>query len=160
MVEAYKKSIDVNIAYGILYYLETSEISRIPAIRHELRHMVMQRNELACYVRHRLELPPMLKSPHLCGKCYAKTSCFIYHKLVDGGDGETSGMREKFDEIVKHLKPDHQEFFKKWDDLLTKEEKDVLKFRRELWTMLSSEREKLGRCFAKDQRSIAFDTRS
>lgn len=148
MVEAYKKSIDVNIAYGILYYLETSEISRIPAIRHELRHMVMQRNELACYVRHRLELPPMLKSPHLCGKCYAKTSCFIYHKLVDGGDGETSGMREKFDEIVKHLKPDHQEFFKKWDDLLTKEEKDVLKFRRELWTMLSSEREKLGRCFA------------
>ena len=109
--------------------------------------MIMQRNELACYVRHRLELPPMLKSPHLCGKCYAKTPCFIYHKLVDNGDGETSGMKEKFDDLVKHLKPIHQDFFKKWDDLLTKEEADVLKFRRELWTMLSSEREKVGRCF-------------
>lgn len=109
--------------------------------------MIMQRNKLACYVRHRLELPPMLKSPHLCGKCYAKTPCFVYHKLVDGGNGETSGVNEKFDEVVQHLKPEHQEFFKKWDDLLTKEEKDVLKFRRELWTMLSSEREKVGRCF-------------
>lgn len=138
---------DVQIAYGILYYMETSEISRIPAIRHELRHMIIQRNELACYVRRRLELPPMIKSPHLCGKCYAKTACFTYHKLVDDGDGETSGMKEKFGELVNHLKPIHQEFFKKWDDLLTKEETDVLKFRRELWTMLSSEREKVGRCF-------------
>ncbi|MCJ1387495.1 Tripartite DNA replication factor [Xylographa bjoerkii] len=138
---------DVQIAYGILYYMETSEISRIPAVRHELRHMIMQRNELACYVRRRLELPPMLKSPHLCGRCYAKTPCFVYHKLVDNGDGITSGMNEKFEELVSHLKPIHQDFFKKWDDLLTKEEADVLKFRRELWTMLSSEREKVGRCF-------------
>lgn len=109
--------------------------------------MIMQRNDLACYVRHRLELPPMLKSPHLCGRCYAKTPCFIYHKLVDNGDGESSGMKEKFDELVNHLKPVHAEFFSKWDDLLTKEEADVFKFRRELWTMLSSEREKVGRCF-------------
>ena len=138
---------DVQVAYGILYYMETSEISRIPAIRHELRHMIIQRNELACYVRRRLELPPMINSPHLCGKCYAKTACFVYHKLVDNGDGESSGMKEKFDELVNHLKPIHQEFFKKWDDLLTKEETDVLKFRRELWTMLSSERERVGRCF-------------
>lgn len=32
--------------------------------------------------------------------------------------------------------------------LLTKEETDMMKFRRELWTMLSTEREKLGRCFS------------
>ena len=89
----------------------------------------------------------MLKSPHLCNRCYAKNSCFVYHKLVEGGDGETSGLKEKFDDAVKHLNYSHQEFFKKWDDLLTKEEKDVLKFRRELWTLQSSEREKLGRCF-------------
>src|SRR5579862_8365814 len=55
---------DVEIAYGILYYMETSETHRIHAIRHELRHMVMQRNEMACYVRDRLQLPPMLKSSH------------------------------------------------------------------------------------------------
>ncbi|KFY27410.1 hypothetical protein V493_03482 [Pseudogymnoascus sp. VKM F-4281 (FW-2241)] len=140
---------DIDIAYGILYYMETSETIRIPAIRHELRHMIMQRNELACFVRERhAQLPPMLKRENLCNRCYAKTTCFIYHKLADDGDGETSGMKGKFDEVVKHLTPQHKEFFLKWDDLLTKEEKESLKFRRELWTMLSSEREKLGRCFS------------
>ena len=72
----------------------------------------------------------------------------MYHKLAEDGDGETSGMKEKFTELVNHLKPSHQDFFKKWDDLLTKEESEIMKFKRELWTMLSVEREKHGRCFA------------
>ena len=139
---------DIDVACGILYYLDSAETSRVPAIRHELMHMVMQRNELASYIRQRIELPPMLKSPHLCGRCYAKTSCFIYHKLTEGGNGETSGMGEKFDEVVRHLNPAHAAFFKRWDDLLSKEEKDVVKIRRELWTMQSGEREKVGRCFS------------
>ncbi|KAB8339331.1 hypothetical protein FH972_022264 [Carpinus fangiana] len=139
---------DVAIAYGILYYTETSEISRVPAIRHELRHMIMQRNELACYVREKLTLPPMVNDTRKCGHCYAKTSCFLYHRLVENGNGETSGMRDKFDAVTKHLKPAHQEFFRKWDHLLTKEESEIMKFRRELWTMMSIEREKLGRAFA------------
>lgn len=139
---------DIEIAYGILYYMETSKTMRIPAIRHELRHMIMQRNQLACYVRERsVQLPPMLKSKHMCGKCYAKTSCFIYHRLADDGDGESSGMNEKFDELVKHLTPDHKEFFVKWENLLTKEEKEGQKTKRELWTMTSAEREKKSRCF-------------
>jgi DNA replication ATP-dependent helicase Dna2 len=83
----------------------------------------------------------------MCKQCYSKTACFVYHKLVDNGDGETSGVGDKFEEVVGHLKPQHAEFFKKWDSLLTKEEKDMMKFRRELWTMLSKEREALGRCF-------------
>lgn len=140
---------DVEIAFGILYYMETSETIRIPAIRHELRHMIMQRNELACFVRERdAQLPPMLKKENMCNRCYAKVPCFIYHRLADDGTGESSGLKAKFDEVVKHLTPKHKEFFLKWDDLLTKEEKESLKFRRELWTMLSSEREKLGRCFS------------
>ena len=120
---------------------------RILGVRNELMHMIMQRNQLAGYIRDRLQLPPMLQRPHLCNRCYAQTACFTYHKLVEDGNSETSGLKEKFDDMVQHLKPIHQEFFKKWDDLITKEEGDVLKFRRELWTMLSSEREKLGRCF-------------
>ena len=139
---------DVQIAYGILYYMETSEISRIPGIRNEIRGMIIQRNEVACYVRQRLELPSMLKSPHICGRCFAKTTCFTYHKLVDDGNGQTSGMNEKFDELVGHLKTVHQEFFLKWDNLLTKEESDLVKFKRELWTMTSTEREKAQRCFS------------
>ncbi|KAK8111453.1 uncharacterized protein PG998_007910 [Apiospora kogelbergensis] len=140
---------DIEIAYGILYYMESSQTTRIPTIRHELRHMIMQRNQLACYVRERsVQLPPMKRSTNACGNCYAKVPCFIYHKLADDGDAETSAMKDKFDEVVKHLTPRHQEFFLRWEDLLTKEEKESQKLRRELWTMLSSEREKVGRCFA------------
>ena len=129
--------------------METSETSRVPAVRHELIHMIKQRNELAEFVRQKHEIPPMLKnSSHLCGKCYAQKTCFIYHKLVDDGNGETTGLREMFDELVKHLNPTHQQFFTKWDNLLSKEEKDIVKLRRELWTLQSSEREKLGRCFS------------
>ncbi|KAK4141106.1 uncharacterized protein C8A04DRAFT_14358 [Dichotomopilus funicola] len=140
---------DIEIAYGVLYYMETSQTLRIPAIRHELRHMIMQRNMLACYIRERsVQLPPMKRSKNACGRCYAQASCFTYHKLADGGDGETSGLHETFDEAVRHLTPTHREFFLKWEDLLTKEEKESQKLRRELWTMVSTEREKLGRCFS------------
>jgi DNA replication ATP-dependent helicase Dna2 len=139
---------DIDIVYGLLYYMETSQMFRIPAIRHELRHMIMQRNQLACHVRERnVQLPPMKRSKNMCGKCYAQASCFVYHKLADDGDGETSGMADKFDNVVKHLTPEHKDFFLKWENLLTKEEKESQKLRRELWTLVSSEREKLGRCF-------------
>lgn len=140
---------DIEVAYGILYYMETSQTIRIPTIRNELRHMIMQRNQLACYIRERhVQLPPMKRSMNTCGNCYAKVSCFIYHKLADDGTEDTSGIKGKFDEVVRHLTSTHREFFLRWEDLLTKEEKESQKLRRELWTMFSSERERLGRCFA------------
>jgi DNA replication ATP-dependent helicase Dna2 len=153
---------DIDIVYGILYYMETSKTIRISAIRRELRHMIMQRNQLACYIRERsVQLPPMLKNKHMCGKCYAKPACFIYHRLADNGDGESSGMNDKFDELVKHLTPVHQDFFIKWENLLTKEEKESQKTKRELWTMTSTEREKKSRCFADviiEEGSASVDT--
>ncbi|KAJ9606581.1 DNA replication endonuclease-helicase Dna2 [Cladophialophora chaetospira] len=139
---------DINVTCGILYYLETNKIFRVEGVRNEIRHMIIERNELACYVHDKLALPPMTKKQHLCKSCYSKAACFTYHKLSEAGTAETSGLGEKFTEVVGHLSPVHQEFFKKWDDLLTKEERDTMKFRRELWTMLSSEREALGRCFS------------
>jgi DNA replication ATP-dependent helicase Dna2 len=139
---------DVNVTCGVLYYLETSKTFRVESVRNEIRHMIIERNELACYVHEKLDLPPMLKKPYMCKACYSKTECFTYHKLIDGGDGETSGLGEAFTEMVSHLKPNHAAFFRKWDDLLTKEERDTMKFRRELWTMLSHERQAVGRCFA------------
>lgn len=89
----------------------------------------------------------MVKKPRLCNQCYAKTPCLIYHKLADDGDGETSGLGNDFVNAVGHLNHQHRDFFRKWDGLLTKEEQTAMRFRRELWTLLSSEREALGRCF-------------
>jgi DNA replication ATP-dependent helicase Dna2 len=141
---------DIDVAYGMLYYLETSAIIRIPAVRNDIIHMLIQRNELACYVRDRIDLPPMLKEDFKCGNCYAQESCFLYNKLVEDGEGESLNKKakQKYDDLVRALKPADRDFMKKWDALLTKEETDMMKFRRELWTMLSTEREKLGRCFS------------
>ncbi|EXJ85051.1 DNA replication ATP-dependent helicase Dna2 [Capronia epimyces CBS 606.96] len=139
---------DINVTCGVLYYMETSKTFRVEGVRNEIRHMIIERNELACYVHDKLALPPMIRKEHLCKSCYSKASCFIYHKLSENGNAETSGLGEKFNEVVDHLSPVHQAFFKKWDDLLTQEERDTMKFRRELWTMLSSEREAVGRCFS------------
>lgn len=138
---------DVDIMFGLLYYIETSKVFSIPAIRNEIRHMIIQRNELASFVHSKLDLPPMVKKPHMCNSCYAKTACWIYHRLKEDGDGQSSGLAEKFDTAMSHLTVADQAWFKKWDDLITKEEKDMMKFRRELWTMSSAERQKLGRCF-------------
>ncbi|KIW67414.1 hypothetical protein PV04_06673 [Phialophora macrospora] len=139
---------DINVTCGMLYYLETNKTFRVEGIRNEIRHMIIERNELACYVHDKLALPPMIKKQHLCKSCYSKSACFTYHKLCEDGTAETSGVGDNFAEIVGHLTPTHQTFFRKWDDLLTKEERDTMKFRRELWTMLGSEREAVGRCFS------------
>jgi DNA replication ATP-dependent helicase Dna2 len=109
----------------------------------------MKRNELACYVRERLKLPPMLTESRqrMCNNCYAQTTCFLYHKLAEDGTSQTIMNKGRFEELIKYLKPIDQTFFQKWDQLLTKEESEMKKFTRELWTMLSKEREKKGRCF-------------
>lgn len=139
---------DVEVTSGILFYMETSKTFRVEGIRNEIRQLIIWRNLLASYVHDKLELPEMIKKEHLCKRCYAQTSCFTYHKLVEGGNEETSGMKKIFDDAVGHLQAQHQAFFQRWDDLLTKEERDSMKFRRELWTMLSTEREQVGRCFS------------
>lgn len=118
--------------------------------------MLQVRNQLAGFIRERTQLPPMLKKARMCNRCYARTPCLMYHKLSENGDGETSGLGDDFEAATKHLGPGDQDFFRKWDDLLTKEEGNLIKFRRELWTLLSNERESLGRCFG----GVVIDPRS
>ncbi|CAP97824.1 Tripartite DNA replication factor [Penicillium rubens] len=138
---------DIDVTFGLLYYLELTKTLSIRGVRHELLQMIQVRNHLAGYIRERQQLPPMLRKARQCIRCYARTPCLIYHKLSEDGDGETSALGEDFDAAVGHLNNGDRDFFRKWDELLTKEEGNLVKFRRELWTLLSSEREALGRCF-------------
>lgn len=55
---------------------------RVPAIREELRGMIIARNQIASYSRNRTILPEMLQNTHACERCYAKTPCFLYHKVT------------------------------------------------------------------------------
>lgn len=109
-------------------------------------------------------LPEMLRNPGKCERCYAQASCFSYHALVEDGNADSAGMVDDgkknhssiWHEAVGHLQliskdqGDAQvlrEWFSKWDKLLTFEESDISRYRRELWTMHSGEREAVGRCF-------------
>lgn len=55
---------------------------------------------------------------------------------------------------TSHLTPTHTAFFKKWEALISLEEQDLVRFRKELWTMGAAEREEKGRCFS----DMALDT--
>lgn len=175
---------DVNVAASILYYLESSAMSRIAPPINEIRQMVQQRNRLAAYVhraRHQPSekeqlaapqtqeiedsgLPTLLKNAYKCGKCYAQQSCFTYHALAEQGSAQSAGMIDDgkknhslvWQEAVGQLRltaenksqaEELRRWFSKWDRLLTFEESDLSRLRKELWTMSSSEREAAGRCF-------------
>ncbi|KAK0250489.1 DNA replication endonuclease-helicase Dna2 [Friedmanniomyces endolithicus] len=177
---------DVAVKAGILYYLESSTMSRIAPSVLEMRQMVQQRNRLAAYI-HRAKhprpveehngvpvlpsqeiedsgLPAMLKDPFKCGRCYAQQSCFTYHAMVENGTSDSAGMVDDgkknhslvWSEAVGHLALSAKDsptsnalkdWFAKWDKLLTFEESEMSRYRKELWTMTSTEREGIGRCF-------------
>ncbi|KAK6495309.1 Tripartite DNA replication factor [Arthrobotrys musiformis] len=138
---------DIESLCGVLYYMEKAETIRVPNLSDEIRGLMIGRNHLARYIYSKLELPPMLQDKRLCGRCYAKTTCFVYHKTMENGDEETSGVGDVFTKEASHLNQTHSEFFSKWETLLSKEEKDMERFRKELWVMTSEEREAAGRCF-------------
>lgn len=178
---------DVTVKAGVLYYLESSSMTRIAPPINEIRQMVQQRNRLASYIHkanyphkdtepeeesdsqefEQSGLPPLLRSAFKCGRCYAQQSCFTYHALVEDGSADTAGMVDDgkknhalvWQEAVGHLLDSTSTYisqaqalrtwFSKWDKLLTFEESETSRFRKELWTMASSEREESGRCFGK-----------
>lgn len=56
---------------------------RVPAIRNELRELIIKRNEVANYTIDRDVLPEMLEDERTCSRCYAKNQCTIYNKVFE-----------------------------------------------------------------------------
>ena len=59
-----------------------------------------------------------------------------------------SPIASLYDMKTGHLTPSQLAFFKKWEQLIALEEKDIVKFRKELWTMTARDREDKGRCLS------------
>ncbi|QRV93352.1 DNA replication ATP-dependent helicase Dna2 [Ceratobasidium sp. AG-Ba] len=157
---------------GILYYTQKDEIIQVHPARNELRGLIMGRNELAASIMHRraledpetptedveqpkleepsLEdtrfLPPPIDEDHQCTRCYARDACTLYRAAVEGlPPSPVPKLKDK----TSHLTPAQAEFFARWETLIALEEQDMVRFRKELWTMGAEKREKLGRCFAR-----------
>ena len=154
---------DVDVKCGMLYYVDAKESIRVRALRNEVRGLIMGRNELARWINSRDGLPEMLRSERDCKNCYAAGSCLVYHKVLlremrlmkalENGTEDSSGLGPWFDEQTGHLDSKDAEFLTHWNNLLNKEEADIFRFRNELWTMVSADREKLGRYFATPEKA-------
>ena len=78
-------------------------------------------------------------------------------KTLEKGTTESSGLGTWFDEQIGHLDDQDAEFLEHWNTLLNKEEADIFRFRNELWTMVSADREKLGRYYLPMRKYLTKD---
>src|SRR5258708_726486 len=110
-------------------------------------------------------LPETINDDWTCSKCYAVDSCMLYRKVrclgqinstnelkrgqaIDRVVDESSPIAEIYQRKTGHLTAKHLEFFRHWESLISLEESDLNRFRRELWTMTAEARQMSGRSFA------------
>ncbi|KAI8329753.1 DNA replication factor Dna2-domain-containing protein, partial [Chlamydoabsidia padenii] len=138
---------DIDIDTGVLYYSKTNSLYMVPALRSELRSLIMARNELAlAYHRHSLELPSMIKDLHSCQYCSMGNACVIYHKAVEGGSAETSGLGQWFNDHTAHINDKAAAFYRHWIKLIAMEERDLDSLRRDIWNETAHKCELTGKC--------------
>lgn len=90
----------IEVPAGLLYYMQTNEITRVPASRNEIRGLLMARNEMAGYMIRRSHgqlntkserdggekqadafLPSTIDVKHSCGRCFVADACMLYRKV-------------------------------------------------------------------------------
>ncbi|KAG8800957.1 Tripartite DNA replication factor [Serendipita sp. 398] len=147
---------------GLLYYTQSDEVIKVTTARSELRALLQNRNNMASFLNKRSSsvkdskddqtstvfLPPAESDERTCRKCYAVDGCMLYRKAVEAVEDTTSELAEIYASKTDHLTSSQCEFFKEWEALIALEEQEMLRFRRELWTMNAKDRERTGRCFA------------
>ena len=104
-------------------------------------------------------LPPPIDDERACKRCYALDTCLLFRKAHSSTVKRKTKQQQEYDPPVPaflapiydlktgHLTPTQTQFFKDWERLLALEEKDLVRFKRELWTLGAKEREDKGRCF-------------
>ncbi|GAA6036376.1 hypothetical protein JCM8097_001691 [Rhodosporidiobolus ruineniae] len=97
-------------------------------------------------------LPPPIDEERSCKKCFVRDACFLFRRAVEGDveicSDPSDSLQELFDDLTGHLTDAHAEFFKHWEKLISYEEQELVRFKKEIWTMGAVEREKVGRCLA------------
>ncbi|GAA5899795.1 bifunctional ATP-dependent DNA helicase/ssDNA endodeoxyribonuclease DNA2 [Sporobolomyces salmoneus] len=97
-------------------------------------------------------LPPPIDEERSCRNCYVSDACMVYRRTVEAetaiSEDEENPLQVLFDEKTGHLNEVHAKFFSKWEELIRLEEREMLKYRKEIWTMTANEREETGRCLA------------
>jgi DNA replication ATP-dependent helicase Dna2 len=104
-------------------------------------------------------LPPPIDDERACKRCYALDTCLLFRKAHSSNVKRKTKQQQEYNPPVPaflapiydlktgHLTSTQTQFFKDWERLLALEEKDLVRFKRELWTLGAREREDRGRCF-------------
>ncbi|KAJ7505308.1 DNA replication factor Dna2-domain-containing protein [Mycena galericulata] len=157
------------VSSGLLFYTQSEEVVRVPTTRNDVKGLMSARNELAAYMARRIQkksdhrqpreetevldtaepfLPPTIDDERVCKRCFSLDSCMLYRKAVENVVDKQSPIADIYDLKTGHITPSQAAFFKKWEALLSLEEQDAMRFKKELWTMGASEREAKGRCLS------------
>lgn len=71
------------------------------------------------------------------------------HQTVEGeaeiSTDETDPLQIMYEAKTGHLTDTHAAFFKKWETLISYEEQELVRFKKEIWTMGAAERMAVGR---------------
>jgi DNA replication ATP-dependent helicase Dna2 len=96
-------------------------------------------------------LPPTIDNERECNRCFVQDGCMLYRRTIDRiveDEENPSEISQLYSRITSHLTSSQAAFYQKWERLLSLEEEDMVKFKRELWTLTAAAREEVGRCFA------------
>ncbi|GAX73854.1 hypothetical protein CEUSTIGMA_g1304.t1 [Chlamydomonas eustigma] len=122
-------------------------------VHNELAALISHRNRLAAHMVPSRDdagapaAPTMLIDNHACEKCPAVETCAIYHKSVERGNYNTSGLPPaRFLALTQHLSAAHCAFLEHWYPLIGMEEEASKGQRPQVWALSGKQREALGTC--------------
>jgi len=146
---------------GLLLYLRSSNVSEVPAGRHETRGLVQLRNELVAYLSQdivvddegvvsQIKLPEPISFQNACVKCAFLDVCSFYQVTQGDVPAAPHPMATLAPQAVNHLTQPHKDWFTHWVGLLGLEAGESSKSKgvSNLWVKTPQEREIEGQCLA------------
>lgn len=142
----FKDRYDMDVLAFLLVYSKEGITKKYDISPHELKLLVNLRNRLTKYLKGGTRELPDLVRRSKCDRCDIQQACMTLNKLLEDGDAQNSGIDPQiYEEMTAHLSNvKHREFYDFWDDLITKEEDVLSRFKKELWVLPSKEREENG----------------
>ncbi|KAH8922045.1 Dna2-domain-containing protein, partial [Atractiella rhizophila] len=170
------------IASGLLYYTQSGSVHRVWGAQKEIRGLVQSRNRMAHFMHHShltlstekakeatsddLEecwkgiLPRSIDEKRACERCYVVDSCLLYRRKdlqLDEPQAD-DWLIDLYKRKTSHLTNKHTDFFRHWEELISLEEREGTRSKKEIWTMAAGERANHGRCLAEMVLDSSFDS--
>lgn len=137
-------NIDIS-SFLLVYSLEEGSTTKHNISVSDLRSLINLRNRISVYLKPGYQdLPDILRKQE-CERCQVLQSCMAINFMQENGSSESSGLENGlYDELTEQLngQTEYQEFFKYWDNLISKEEEFLSRANKELWVMTAKDRER------------------